>query len=91
MIEKNQIGENETRIENATVTLRKYEHTGRFSCKECGFPFDANTPDSVHKLLRCILAGNLTGLSGATSAADAAKAPSCFGTLKRISTTTMPL
>jgi hypothetical protein len=49
MIEKNQIDENETKIENATVTLRKYEHTGGFSCKECGNPFDANPPDDVHK------------------------------------------
>jgi hypothetical protein len=49
MIEKNHIDENETRIENAIVTLRKYEHTAGFSCKECGNPFDANPPDDVHK------------------------------------------
>ena len=49
MIEKNQIGDNETRIENATATLRKYEHIGGYSCKVCGNPFDAHPPDDVHR------------------------------------------
>jgi hypothetical protein len=49
MIEKNQIGDNETRIENATAALRKYEHIGGYSCKVCGNPFDAHPPDDVHR------------------------------------------
>lgn len=49
MIEKNHIGENGTTIENATTTLRKQGHAGRYSCKVCGNPIDTHPPDDVHK------------------------------------------
>ena len=40
---------------------------------------------------QCIPAGNLTGLSGAMNAADAAKLPSCSGIPRCISTITLLL
>jgi hypothetical protein len=49
MIEKNHIHNNETRIENATATLRKSEHVGGYSCKACGNPFGAHPPDDVYR------------------------------------------
>ena len=49
MTEKNQIGENETRIKNATAILRRHEHKIGYSCKVCGNPIDANSPDDVYK------------------------------------------
>ena len=49
MTEKNQIGHNETRIKNATAILRRHEHRIGYSCKVCGNPIDANSPDDVYK------------------------------------------
>jgi hypothetical protein len=49
MIEKNHINEYETTIGNATTTLRKQDHRGEYSCKECGSPIDAHPHDDVHK------------------------------------------
>jgi hypothetical protein len=63
----------------------------KYSCRACSNTFDAHRLTMSIGAHRCILAGNLTGLSGAMNAADAAKEPSCSGTPKCTSITTMPL
>jgi rubredoxin len=51
MIEKKGHKEgNEARIKDTIAPLTKYEHTGGYSCKACGNPFNAGPPDDVHRL-----------------------------------------